>query len=193
VDRTFESAALLTAFPVPARRATSVRGVLSWAPLVGLLLGCIAAGVAVVSAGLVSPLTGAVLAVGVLAALTRGLLALVTAVVTARLAMARAGLPGVAVAEGSSLGRTVAGTVSRPWLAGVALVAAALVAAAALLVADPAAAGRLLAAASAGLLVAELLHHRATSRLGGTTGEVMGATGEAAMTTSLLVSAALWP
>lgn len=32
--------------------------------------------------------------------------------------MARAGMPGVPFAEGSSLGRAVAGTVSAPWLIG---------------------------------------------------------------------------
>ena len=42
-----------------------------------------------------------------------GWLALWAAVVVARLAMARTGLPGVAVAAGSSLGRAVAGTVPR--------------------------------------------------------------------------------
>ena len=40
-----------------------------------------------------------------------GWLALWTAVLVARLAMVRTGLPGVAVAAGSSLGRAVAGTV----------------------------------------------------------------------------------
>ena len=68
-----ESAALLTVLRVPARAAASTRGVLPWAPLVGLVLGALAAGVGVAGARLVSPLTGAVLAVTVLAALTRGL------------------------------------------------------------------------------------------------------------------------
>ena len=43
---------------------------------------------------------------------TAGWLALWTAVVVARLAMARTGLPGVPIADGSSLGSLVAGTVS---------------------------------------------------------------------------------
>ena len=47
-----------------------------------------------------------------------GWLALWTAVVVARLAMARTGLPGVSVADGSSLGSLVAGTVSAAWFAG---------------------------------------------------------------------------
>jgi cobalamin synthase len=246
-----ESAALLTALPVPARAAASTRGVLPWAPVVGVLLGGIATGVAVLGTRWVSPAVGAVLAVAVLAVLTRGLhldgladtadglgpvrdrgralqvmrqgdvgpfgvvtlvltlllqvscaavllaaddgwLPLWTAVVVARLAMARTGLPGVAVAEGSSLGAAVAGTVSRAWLAGVTLVCAGLAVGAALLVASPADPERLLVAGAVALVAAELLHRRATARLGGTTGDVMGAMGEVATTASLLTAAALW-
>ena len=47
-------------------------------------------------------------------------------------------------------------------------------------------------AAAAALLAAEVLHRRATARLGGTTGDVMGAMGEVATTAYLLVAAALW-
>jgi cobalamin 5'-phosphate synthase/cobalamin synthase len=243
-----ESAALLTVLPVPARAAASARGVLPWAPAIGLLLGGVATGVAVLGERWISPLAGAVLAVSVLAALTRGLhldgladtadglgpirdrkralqvmrqgdvgpfgvVALVltlllqvaclatlltidhgwtavwTAVVVARLAMARTGLPGVPMAEGSSLGRLVAGTVSAAWLVGNAVLLAGLVVAAT--AADPAVAGRLLGSAAAGLLAAELLHRRARSRLGGVSGDVMGAMGETATTTTLLVAAAL--
>jgi adenosylcobinamide-GDP ribazoletransferase len=68
-----EALGLLTAVPVPARAAGSVRGVLPWAPLVGLLLGGVAAGIGVLGARTVSPLVGAVLALAVLALLTRGL------------------------------------------------------------------------------------------------------------------------
>ena len=121
-----------------------------------------------------------------------GWLPLWTAVLVARLAMARTGLPGVAVAAGSSLGRTVAGTVSPVWLAAAVLVSGVLVGGAALLVGDPADAVGLLAAAAAALLAAEVLHRRATARLGGTTGDVMGAMGEVATTAFLLVAAALW-
>ena len=247
-----ESAALLTVLPVPARLAASTRGVLRWAPLIGLVLGGLAAGIAVPFAGWISPLVGAVLAVAVLALLTRGLhldgladtadglgplrdreralqvmhrgdvgpfgvvtlvltlllqvacaaallsadggwLPLWAAVLVARLAMARTGLPGVAVAAGSSLGRAVAGTVPRAWWAAAVLAGAGLVVTGALLVADPAGALGLLAAAGAGLLAAEVVHRRATARLGGTTGDVMGAMGEVAMTVHLLTAAALWP
>jgi cobalamin synthase len=248
----FESAALLTALPVPARWATSTRGVLPWAPVVGLLLGGLAAGAAVVGTRWISPLAGAVVAVAVLAALTRGLhldgladtadglgplrdreralqvmhqsdvgpfgvvalvltlllqvacaaalltddagwLPLWAAVLVARLAMARTGLPGVAVAAGSSLGRLVAGTVPRGWLAGSLVLGAGLVGAGGLLVAGPSGAARLLVALGGALLAAEVVHRRASARLGGTTGDVMGAMGEVATTTSLLIAAVLWP
>ncbi len=239
----WESAAVLTVVPVPKAGTTSTRGVLPWAPLIGLLLGGAATGVAVLGARWISPFAGAVLAVTVLALLTRGLhldgladtadglgplrdsaralqvmrqsdvgpfgvatlvltlllqvacasallgahdgwLPLWAAIVVARLAMMRAGLPGVAVAAGSSLGRAVAGTVSRAWFAVAVLVVAALGTAAGWFVAGPADALRLLAA--------ELLHRRAVTRLGGTTGDVMGAMGEVATTAHLLVAAALW-
>jgi adenosylcobinamide-GDP ribazoletransferase len=239
-----ESAAMLTALPVPARAAPSTRGVLPWAPLIGALLGAAAAAVAVLGAHAVSPLTGAVLGIGVLALITRGLhldgladtadglgplrdrqralqvmhagdvgpfgvvtlvvalllqasclaallpggwLALPAAAVTARLAMARTGLPGVAMAEGSSLGRAVAGTVSRAWWLGCALV----------LVAALVGAGHLrwgtelAGAAALGLLVAELVHRRARTRLGGVNGDVMGAMGEIATAVVLLAAAVL--
>ena len=247
----FESAALLTALPVPARLASSTRGVLRWAPLVGLVLGGSATGAAVLFAGWVSPLVGAVLAVALLALLTRGLhldgladtadglgplrdreralqvmhrgdvgpfgvvtvvltlllqvacvavllasdggwLPLWSAVLVARLAMVRAGLPGVAVATGSSLGRAVAGTVPRTWWATAVLLGLGIPSGGALLLAGPAGAAGVVAAGVAGLLAAELVHRRASARLGGTTGDVMGAMGEVAMTAHLLTAAALW-
>jgi cobalamin synthase len=116
-----------------------------------------------------------------------GWLALWTAVVTARLAMARTGLAGVPFAEGSSLGRTVARTVSGPWLAACLLAGAGL-----LLLAtagDLVRTGQLAGSAVAGLLAAEVLFRRARRRLGGVTGDVMGAMGESAMTVVLLIAA----
>jgi adenosylcobinamide-GDP ribazoletransferase len=119
-----------------------------------------------------------------------GWLPLWLAVVAARLAMARTGLPGVPVAEGSSLGRAVAGTVSWPWLVGSALAAVALIA----LATGGAAirAAQLAGCAAVGLLAAELLFRRARRRLGGVTGDVMGAMGETATTATLLAAAVLW-
>jgi cobalamin synthase len=245
-----ESAALLTALPVPAGARTSTRGVLPWAPLVGLVLGGLATGVAVLGNRLISPFAGAVLGIAVLALLTRGLhldgladtadglgplrdreralqvmhqgdvgpfgvvalvltlllqvaclaallpahggwLGLCTAVLASRLAMARTGLPGTAAAEGSALGRAVVGTVSPSWLAGWWLAGAVLVTGTAVATAQPADGLRLLAAAAAGLLAADLLLRRATARLGGVTGDVMGAMGEVAATVVLLGAAAL--
>jgi adenosylcobinamide-GDP ribazoletransferase len=242
-----ESAALLTVLRVPARAARETRGVLPWAPLVGLVLGGIATAIGWAGARAISPLTGAVLAVAVLAVLTRGLhldgladtadglgplrgreralqvmhqsdigpfgvvtlvltlllqvaclaallpagwLAPWTAVLTARLAMARTGLPDTPMAAGSSLGRAVAGTVSPAWLAGCTAVTVAVVGGAGWLADGPAAAARLVGAAVAGLAVAELLRARATARLGGVSGDVMGAMGEVATTATLLAAAA---
>jgi adenosylcobinamide-GDP ribazoletransferase len=113
-------------------------------------------------------------------------------VLVARLAMVRTGLPGVAVAAGSSLGRAVAGTVSRAWWTAAVLLGAGVMAGSALLLDGPARAVAVLAAAAAGLLAAELVHRRATARLGGTTGDVMGAMAEVATTAHLLTAAALW-
>ncbi len=231
-----ESAALLTVLPVPRGAAGSTRGVLPWAPLVGLVLGGIATGVGVLGERWISAQAGAVLALVVLAVLTRGLhldgladtadglgpmrgreralqlmhqsdigpfgvvtlvltlllqmacltvllgayqgwVALWLAVAVARLTMARTGLPGVATADGSSLGALVSGTVSPPWLAGWAVLLLALVAVAA---GDVGSAARLAGGALAGVLAAELLHRRARARLGGVTGDVMGAMGETA-------------
>lgn len=241
-----ESAALLTVLPVPSRAVASTRGVLPWAPLVGLALGGVATAVAVLGDRWVSPLAGAVLGVAALAALTRGLHldgladtadglgplrgreralqvmhqsdigpfgvvtlvltlllqvacvatlldtkegwpAIWAAVVVARVAMARTGLPGVVTAEGSALGSLVARTVSVPWFAGWIVVVLGLLVAATAPESD--AAVRLAFSALAGLLASEVLHRRARRRLGGVTGDVMGAMGETATTTTLLVAA----
>jgi adenosylcobinamide-GDP ribazoletransferase len=244
----FESAALLTALPVPRWAATSTRGVLPWAPLIGLLLGGAATGIAVLGGRLVSPLAGAVLGIAALALLTRGLhldgladtadglgplrggeralavmrqsdigpfgvvtlvltllaqvaclatlltvpagwVAFWLAVVASRVAMARTGLPGVPVAEGSSLGAAVAGTVSARSMWTWGAVTGALVGAAA-----GGAVGlalRLLASVVVGLLAAELVLRRARRRIGGVTGDVMGAMAEVTTTVALLVAAAL--
>ncbi|MEI4276944.1 adenosylcobinamide-GDP ribazoletransferase [Klenkia terrae] len=238
----------LTVFRVPG--SASARGVLPWAPLVGLVLGALAALVGWLAARSASPLVGAVLAVALLAWLTRGLhldgladtadglgplrgreralevmrsgdvgpfgvatlvlalllqvaclaqllsldggwLAPVTAVVAARLAMSRCGLPGVPTAAGSSLGAAVAGTVSRAWLAACAVVVVLLVLGTALWLGDLGQGGRLVAAAALGLAAGELLHRRARARLGGVNGDVMGAAGEVTATATLLAAAVL--
>lgn len=241
-----ESLGLLTVLPVPERARTSARGVLPWAPLVGLLLGGVATGVAVLGARLASPLVGAVLALIVLAVLTRGLhldgladtadglgplrdreraltvmrqgdvgpfgvaaLVLVlllqtattaallqpeggwpaiwAAVVAGRLAVTRTGLPGTPTASGSRLGAAVAGTVKPPVLIAWCLVLAALVAAAT--APDCRLTAALAGAVVAGLLVGELVLRRARWRLGGVTGDVMGAVVEGTTAATLLVAA----
>jgi adenosylcobinamide-GDP ribazoletransferase len=246
-----ESFAWLTTARVPAAR--TARGVLPWAPLVGLVLGAVATAVAWATARAASPLVGAVLGIAVLAALTRGLhldgladtadglgplrgrdralevmragdvgpfgvvtlvltlllqvaclaqllgtgrgwLVLPVATVAARVAMARTGLPGVPVAEGSSLGSAVAGSVSRRWLAGAVLVLLAGTLAAGLSLGGRGSGGSapalaLLAAVALGLLAAEALRRRATRRLGGVNGDVMGAMAEIATAAALLAAA----
>jgi adenosylcobinamide-GDP ribazoletransferase len=248
-----EAFALLSTARVPA--ASSARGVLPWAPVVGLVLGSLATAVGWLGGRYASPLVGAVLAVAVLAALTRGLhldgladtadglgplrgreralevmragdvgpfgvvtlvltlllqvgclaqlltvdggwLALPAAVVAARVAMARTGLAGTPIAAGSSLGAAVAGTVSRRWLAGSAVLVLAGTTAAALHTGHGGGdgAGRALALAAAvvlGWAAAEALRRRASARLGGVNGDVMGAMGEVATAVALLTAAVL--
>jgi adenosylcobinamide-GDP ribazoletransferase len=245
-----EAVGLLTAVPVPARAATSARGVLPWAPLVGLALGGIAAGVAVLGSHAVSPLVGAVLALTVLALLTRGLhldgladtadglgplldrdralavmrqgdvgpfgvaaivlvlllqasttavlltadggwVAVWAAVTGARLAMSRTGLSGTPVAAGSRLGEAVAGTVRPLVLAVWAVVVLGLAGAGGAATGGPVGAVALAVSVVAGLLAAELVLHRARRRLGGVTGDVMGAMAEVATAVVLLVAAAI--
>jgi adenosylcobinamide-GDP ribazoletransferase len=56
---------------------------------------------------------------------------------------------------------------------------------------DPTPTWRLVAATAAGVEAAEALYRRAVARLGGGTGDVMGAMSEVSTTTVLLVGAAL--
>ena len=118
-----------------------------------------------------------------------GWLALPAAVLAGRLALARGGLPGVPIADGSSLAAAVAGTVSRRWLA--------LWAALALLLTTSSTAPdaglglRLAGAGVAGLLAGELLHRHARRRLGGVNGDVLGAACEVTTAGVLLAAAVL--
>jgi adenosylcobinamide-GDP ribazoletransferase len=115
-------------------------------------------------------------------------------VLAARVAMARTGLAGTAIAAGSSLGQAVAGTVSRRWLAGSVAVTAAVVVAAPVLAGQDLATGlRLLVAVALGWLAAAELLRRARTRLGGVTGDVMGALGEVTTAGTLLTAAVLLP
>jgi adenosylcobinamide-GDP ribazoletransferase len=244
---------LLTAVPLPGgrRRAggpdgeaapdrRTVAAAMYLAPVVGLALGGVAAGVLIgCRAGHLGPLLSAVLAIAVLAALTRALhldgladtadglgsrlpaaqalavmkrsdigpfgvvtlvltllvqvsalaqaerlgrgpLGIVAATVAARLAITLACRRGIRSARPSGLGALVAGTVQP--LAAAALALAAIGAAAAL--------GTIYAVAVAvGLACSVLLTTLAVRRLGGITGDVLGAVAELAATACLLVTA----
>jgi len=122
----------------------------------------------------------------------RGAAALIAAAVTGRLALAWACRPGVPAARAGGLGAMVAGTV-RPATA-YALTAGTLAAAAAAAAIGAAAAHgppgwTLPAAVAAGLAAAAGLLRHAVRRLGGITGDVLGALVETAATVCLVVAA----
>jgi adenosylcobinamide-GDP ribazoletransferase len=237
---------LLTAVPFPGaaragapdRRTAALA--MYWAPVIGLALGAVAAGVLLACrAGQTGPLLAAVLAVTVLAALTRGLhldgladladglgsrqpagralqimkqsdigpfgvaaivltvliqvsalgraeqigrgpVAVAAAAVAARLAIMLACRQSVPSARPDGLGALVAGTV-RPLPAGV-LVLAALAAAGAFGWIYP-------AAIAVALAVSVAMTRLATRRLGGITGDVLGAIAEVTAAACLLVTA----
>nr|WP_068894480.1 adenosylcobinamide-GDP ribazoletransferase [Planomonospora sphaerica] len=113
-----------------------------------------------------------------------GPVALVAACVTGRLAITWACREGVPAARPGGLGAMVAGTVRRgPALAATALSLAGL-AALKFTVLPP--------ALTAGLLAAWALRRRAVRRLGGITGDVLGALAETAAAAALLACATLW-
>jgi adenosylcobinamide-GDP ribazoletransferase len=242
---------LLTAVPLGgSRQAADVQSpseriaaaAMLWAPLVGLLLGAVAAGVLelAIRAARMGPLLAAVLAVTALALLTRGLhldgladladglgsrrpagealeimkrsdigpygvvaivltlliqvaalaraasigrgaLAVVAAVVTGRLAVTWACRRGVPPARDSGLGALVAGTVHP---------ATALAITVAALAAGGAFGWIFTAAIAAGLAASLALTRLAVRRLGGITGDVLGALAEITTAVCLLVTAA---
>jgi adenosylcobinamide-GDP ribazoletransferase len=238
---------LLTAIPIPGNAAAhgapdrrTAAAAMYWAPVIGLLLGVAAAAVLLACrAGHSGPLLAAVLAIAVLAALTRGLhldgladfadglgsgqparraleimkrsdigpfgvvtivltvliqvsalaraeqigrgpVAVVVAAVTARLAMMLACRHRVPSARPDGLGALVAGTVQPLW--GGILVLTALAAAGAFGWIYP-------AAMAIALLISLALTSLATRRLGGITGDVLGAVAEVAAAACLLVTA----
>ena len=238
---------LLTAVPVPGTAAAhgtpdrrTAAAAMYWAPAIGLLLGAAAVGVLLACrAGHSGPLLAAVLAIAVLAALTRGLhldgladladglgsrqpatraleimkqsdigpfgvttivltvliqvsalaraeqigrgpVAVVAAAVTARLAMMLACRRTVPSARPDGLGALVAGTV-HPLFGGF-IVLGALAAASAFGWIYP-------AAMAIALLLSLALTSLATRRLGGITGDVLGAVAEVAAAACLVVTA----
>jgi adenosylcobinamide-GDP ribazoletransferase len=118
-----------------------------------------------------------------------GIAALATAAATGRLAVCWACREGVPAARPGGLGALVAGTVARGPLAGV--TAAVLVAAAAAgwLEGGPAGQVRAVLAVAVGLGAAVLLLRHAVRRLGGVTGDVLGALVETGTVTALVVLA----
>jgi adenosylcobinamide-GDP ribazoletransferase len=238
---------LLTAVPIPGNAAAhgapdrrTATAAMYWAPVIGLLLGAAAAGMLLACrAGHSGPFLAAVLAIAMLAALTRGLhldgladladglgsrqparraleimkqsdigpfgvativltvliqvsalaradqvgrgpVAVAAAAVTARLAMMLACRHSVPSARRDGLGALVAGTV-HPLVGGI-LVLASLAAAGTF--------GWIYPAAMAIALLTSLAVTRlATHRLGGITGDVLGAVAEVAAAACLLVTA----
>ena len=122
----------------------------------------------------------------------RGAAALITAVVTGRLALTWACRRGVAAARPDGLGALVAGSV-RPAIPAAAT-AAVLAAAVAAVVISATVIGEPLGwtlplAVVAGLGAGSVLQRHAVRRLGGITGDVLGALAEVATTVTLLVAA----
>jgi len=121
----------------------------------------------------------------------RGPAALIAAVVTGRLALTWACRRGVPAARTDGLGALVAGSV-RPAIPA-AVTVAALAAAAATVVISAAAGGAigwtLPLAVAAGLAAAFAVQRHAVRRLGGITGDVLGALAEIATTVTLVVAA----
>ena len=121
----------------------------------------------------------------------RGPAALIAAVVTGRLALTWACRRGVPAARTDGLGALVAGSV-RPAIPA-AVTVAALAAAAATVVISAAAGGAigwtLPLAVAAGLAAAFAVQRHAVRRLGGITGDVLGALAEIAATVTLVVAA----
>jgi adenosylcobinamide-GDP ribazoletransferase len=233
----------LTIWPAGMPRAD--RATAGWAmtlaPLVGLLLGLVAAAVATLAGFLVSPLLAAALGLGSLAVLTRGLhldgladladglgsgrpaeqaldimkrsdigpfgvvtlvftllvqasaaseagpAALVLACVTGRLAVTWACVEGVPPARPGGLGAMVSGTVRQSTAITVTAAVAVSALVLGLLSGEPV---TYPLAVAAGLGAAWAIQAHATRRLGGITGDVLGALVEIAAATVLVVCAA---
>jgi adenosylcobinamide-GDP ribazoletransferase len=118
----------------------------------------------------------------------RGPAALIAAVVTGRLALTWACRPGVPAARPDGLGALVAGTV-RPAIAATVTLATLAASAGAVAVTGDRLGWTLPLAVLAGLAAAFLLQRHAVRRLGGITGDVLGALAEVAATVTLVVAA----
>jgi len=127
-----------------------------------------------------------VIALGGLVADGRSLSALVVAVGTSRLAIVVGCARGVPAARPDGLGAMVAGTLA-PWVVALEIVAWLALCAALGLLAAPAAAIASVVSAVAALAVAALLLRICVRRLGGITGDTLGAAVELTMTAALVI------
>jgi adenosylcobinamide-GDP ribazoletransferase len=118
----------------------------------------------------------------------RGPAALVTAAITGRLALTWACRRGVPAARPEGLGFLVAGTV-RPAIPAASTLAVLCAAAAAVPISGHRLGWTLPLAVVAGLAAAEVVRRHAVRRLGGITGDVLGALAEVAATAALVVAA----
>ena len=122
----------------------------------------------------------------------RGTLAVLTAAVASRLAVTVACTPGTPAAAPTGLGALVSGTV-RPTVAATLAAASALVLGPLAVLDGDVAPGHVLLAGGAGLLAARVLRRHAVRRLGGITGDVLGALVEVTTTVVLVVMALQLP
>jgi adenosylcobinamide-GDP ribazoletransferase len=196
--------------PLAGPSRQSAAEAMLWAPVIGLVLGAIAAAVLYVFGHLLhtGSLVAAVLAVGSLAVLSRGLHldgladladaagrgvpAIIVAAVTGRLAITWACRRGVPSARPDGLGAMVAGSVAPVTAAVLTVVALAVTVGGIFLaaaVADVPVQWILPVAVGAGLVTGIALGEHAARRLGGVTGDVLGAVSEAATAACLLVTA----
>jgi len=118
----------------------------------------------------------------------RGAAALIAAVVTGRLALTWACRQGVPAARPDGLGALVAGTVRLAIPVALTLAAVATVVVSATVTGEPLG-GTLPLAVIAGLAVAFVVQRHSVRRLGGITGDVLGALAEVATTITLVVAA----
>jgi len=121
----------------------------------------------------------------------RGSVSLISAVMTGRLAVTWSCRRGIPAARSDGLGAMVAGTVGTAVLTGVTAAVLILAAAGAALDGRAGAPGAVRTAlgVAAGLVLAELLRRHAVQRLGGITGDVLGALVEVATAAVLVVCA----
>src|SRR6266516_2893350 len=197
---------LLSVLPLRARQVTRRTSAVAMAvtPAVGLLLG--AAGAATLSAAdhvlRLAPLLSAVLALAAFTLLVQvaalaqaevrghGPIALVAAAVTGRLAIAWACRRGVAAARAQGMGALVAGTLPPVIAVAITAVVLGLAGVVAVVLPSPSGGWLLPVGIAAGLAASLAVARHAVARLGGITGDVLGALTEIGTAACLIVMAA---